>query len=30
VDGERWVVPDSVPSVDDGFGGRVGLLIVEM
>jgi hypothetical protein len=30
VDGERWVVPDSVPSVDDGFGGRVGLLIVDM
>jgi hypothetical protein len=30
VDGERWVVPDDVPSVDDGFGGRVGLLIVEM
>jgi hypothetical protein len=30
VDGERWVVPDGVPAVDDGFGGRVGLLIVEM
>jgi hypothetical protein len=28
VDGERWVVPDEVPSIDDGFGGRVGLLIV--
>ncbi len=27
-DGERWVVPEDVPSVDDGFGGRVGLLIV--
>ena len=30
VDGERWIVPDGVPAVDDGFGGRVGLLIVEM
>jgi hypothetical protein len=28
VDGERWIVPEDVPSVDDGFGGRVGLLIV--
>jgi len=28
VDGERWIVPADVPSVDDGFGGRVGLLIV--
>jgi hypothetical protein len=28
VDGERWVVPDEIPSIDDGFGGRVGLLIV--
>lgn len=28
VDGEKWIVPDGVPSVDDGFGGRVGLLIV--
>jgi hypothetical protein len=28
VDGERWVVPDEVPSVDDGFGGRVGILII--
>ena len=28
VDGERWVVPEEVPSLDDGFGGRVGLLIV--
>ena len=27
VDG-AWVVPDEVPSIDDGFGGRVGLLIV--
>ena len=28
VDGERWIVPDGVPSIDDGYGGRVGLLIV--
>ncbi len=28
VDGERWIVPDDVPSIDDGFGGQVGLLIV--
>ena len=28
VDGERWVVPEGVPAVDDGFGGQVGLLIV--
>jgi len=28
VDGERWIVPDEVPSIDDGYGGRVGLLIV--
>jgi hypothetical protein len=28
VDGERWIVPEGVPSVDDGFGGVVGLLVV--
>jgi hypothetical protein len=28
VDGERWIVPDGVMTVEDGFGGRVGLLIV--
>jgi len=28
VDGERWMVPEGVPTVDDGFGGAVGLLIV--
>ncbi|MDT8341785.1 MAG: glycogen-binding domain-containing protein, partial [Longimicrobiales bacterium] len=28
VDGERWVVPDDVPRIDDGFGGSVGLLVV--
>lgn len=28
VDGERWLVPEEVPSVEDGYGGRVGLLII--
>ena len=28
VDGERWMVPEGVPTVQDGFGGIVGLLIV--
>ncbi len=28
VDGERWIVPAEVPSIDDGFGGETGLLIV--
>ena len=28
VDGERWIVPEGVPSVDDGFGGQVGLLVI--
>lgn len=28
VDGMRWVVPDGVPSSDDGFGGEVGILII--
>jgi len=28
VDGERWIVPDGVPSVDNGYGGQSGLLIV--
>ncbi|MEX2465320.1 MAG: glycogen-binding domain-containing protein [Gemmatimonadota bacterium] len=28
VDGTRWVVPDGVPSSDDGFGGEVGILII--
>ena len=28
VNGETWIVPEGVPSVDDGFGGRVGLLVV--
>lgn len=28
IDGERWVVPDGFVTIDDGFGGVVGLLIV--
>jgi hypothetical protein len=28
IDGERWVVPEDFPEVDDGFGDKVGLLIV--
>lgn len=28
VDGERWIVPEGVPEVEDGFGDRVGLLII--
>ncbi|MDX1492994.1 MAG: glycogen-binding domain-containing protein [Longimicrobiales bacterium] len=28
VDGERWIVPDGVPEVDDGYGDTVGLLII--
>ncbi|MDZ7778487.1 MAG: glycogen-binding domain-containing protein [Gemmatimonadota bacterium] len=28
VDGERWIVPEGVPSSDDGFGGEVGLLVI--
>lgn len=28
VDGERWMVPEGVPEIDDGFGGTVGLLII--
>ena len=28
VDGERWIVPEGVMEVSDGFGGNVGLLIV--
>jgi hypothetical protein len=28
VDGEHWIVPVGVPTVDDGFGGQVGLMIV--
>jgi hypothetical protein len=28
VDGERWIVPEGVPEVDDGYGEQVGLLII--
>jgi hypothetical protein len=28
VDGNRWTVPDGVVAVDDGFGGRMALLVV--
>jgi hypothetical protein len=28
VDGDRWVVPDGVPRLPDGFGGEVGVLVV--
>lgn len=28
VDGKRWIVPEGVPSVDNGYGGKSGLLIV--
>lgn len=28
VDGERWIVPDGVAAVDDGYGGKTGLLVV--
>ena len=28
VDGGEWRVPPSLTGVDDGFGGRVGLLVV--
>jgi hypothetical protein len=28
VDGNRWIVPDGVAAVDDGFGGRMALLVV--
>ncbi len=28
VDGTRWTVPDGVPTLPDGFGGVVGILLV--
>ena len=28
VDSERWIVPEGVPEIDDGYGGRVGLLLI--
>jgi hypothetical protein len=29
VDGKQWVVPNGVATVGDGFGGMVGVLVVE-
>jgi hypothetical protein len=28
VDGTRWIAPEDVGSVDDGFGGKIGLFVV--
>jgi hypothetical protein len=28
VDGERWIVPEGVTAVDDGYGGKTCLLVV--
>lgn len=28
LDGDQWIVPEDFPQVDDGFGDKVGLLIV--
>jgi len=28
VDGARWMVPPDVAQIDDGYGGKVGLLII--
>jgi hypothetical protein len=28
VDGARWIVPEGVAQIEDGFGDRVGLLII--
>jgi hypothetical protein len=28
VDGGPWVVPAGITSTEDGFGGRVGLLVI--
>ena len=28
IDGQKWDVPDGVPSMDDGFGGRSALITV--
>ncbi|GIW51353.1 MAG: hypothetical protein KatS3mg081_0708 [Gemmatimonadales bacterium] len=28
VDGQRWIVPDGVVAIDDGYGGKTGLLII--
>lgn len=29
IDGEEWWVPEGIPTVSDGFGGSVGLLVVK-
>lgn len=28
VDGTEWIVPEGVPTVEDGFGGQVGILVI--
>ena len=28
VDGVRWIVPEGAPSLDDGLGGKTGLLLI--
>lgn len=28
IDGERWIIPDGVPTAPDDFGGEVGLLVI--
>lgn len=28
VDGTRWIVPEGVSALDDGFGGKIALLVV--
>jgi len=28
VNGRKWIVPESVTSIDDDFGGKVGLLVI--
>lgn len=28
VDGGRWIVPEGVAAVDDGFGGKAGVLVI--
>jgi hypothetical protein len=29
VNGERWIVPPGVPKMPDGFGGEVGVLVID-
>jgi hypothetical protein len=28
IDGDRWVVPPGLPSIEDEFEGRVGVFVV--